>query len=174
MIAIFLRHGIAEEAGHDVPGADEKRRLIKQGIKETKWMGDALAALNFKPTIALTSPLQRAVETSEAVLSRFKNPLQSTKVKALAPSGTWTKVQAEIKRHAKPQDTLILVGHQPSLGEHVLRALGATPGNEFDFPKSGCVVLKWKEDNLAEPAELLCALSPASARRIRKLKRRSR
>jgi phosphohistidine phosphatase len=170
MLLIFMRHGAAEEQGHGVPGLDEQRRLTKEGIKQSRRVADALNDLKIRPTLALTSPLVRAVETAEAALGAFKKPPALIIIRALAPDGSWAALKREIQQHASEDDTVLLVGHQPSLGEYVLRALGATPREEFGFPKSGCFVLEYEDSKMLQPAAVHLALSPAFARRITKLK----
>lgn len=163
MLVIFFRHGIAEEQGHGVPGEDTQRHLVKKGVRQTKLVARALKQLGAKPDIILTSPFFRAVETAEAAASAWKKPARMVHTDSLKPNGNWSAVLRAINHHATADQTVMLVGHQPTLGTYAMRALGGKTIHEFGFPKSGCIAINWEGKASSEPGELVFALSPRFA-----------
>ena len=59
----ILRHGIAEEAQGNQP--DSERALTAEGKKKLRSVLRTAAAADVAPSLILTSPLRRAVQTAQ-------------------------------------------------------------------------------------------------------------
>ena len=174
MILLIMRHGAAEDTGHGVPGQDVLRRLTKDGLRETSQVSKALDALKLRPTVVLSSPLVRAVETAECAVKHLKRAPDPVMIKALAPGHSWKEVQRAINQRSGEDDVVLIVGHQPDMGGYIVSALGfkSDPGVEFPLDKSACVALEWPGPISTELPALLVAITADSARRIVKGKKK--
>ncbi|MCX7717702.1 MAG: histidine phosphatase family protein [Candidatus Sumerlaeaceae bacterium] len=173
MRILFIRHAEAEEAGHGLPGLDEKRKLTKAGRKQMREMADALEHLRLRPTMILTSPLTRGKETAEVLCSRIRRAPEPVKTPALAPEARWHELRGDILRRTAPpggrrkkrESVVFAVGHQPHLGEMVAEALAGRPG-PVEIKKGGVVGLAWRDEDMTGGAEIFLALSPDMARAL--------
>jgi phosphohistidine phosphatase len=148
---ILWRHADAEDGLPDL-----RRALTRKGEKQARrvarWLNERLP-----PTaIICSSPAMRAQQTARALADL--GPREFITLDALAPS---TKLDAALGaiRATDSARTLVLVGHQPTLGEIVARLLGL---HEGDWPiKKGAVVwLAQKEGDGRLRAVLHAAVSP--------------
>jgi phosphohistidine phosphatase len=114
MILYIVRHAIAEE--HNPRGSDESRELTKDGVEKMKKAAAGLRAAGAIPEVILTSPLVRARHTAEILMDAFQGNPVLKEMPALAPSGNRIELYKEIRKHEKAE-SVMLVGHQPSLGE---------------------------------------------------------
>ena len=127
----FLRHAEAGEAA-----ADAERELTAKGRRDARRIGRYLKATEVVFDRAYTSPLVRARQTAEEVLAgcplRGKAKLETTGVLLNETSSTeflrWLASQPEA-------ETLLFVGHEPSLSGHVRRLLGLTRAESLPLSK---------------------------------------
>ncbi len=115
----ILRHGEADWP--DWQGSDDERPLTKKGKKEIKRVAEYLADHEIEPAVILSSPLPRAAQTAELVADEVG--LNVTEEPSLAPGFDPEKLGRIITQYAG-QD-IMLVGHEPSLGEAVTTLTGA-------------------------------------------------
>jgi phosphohistidine phosphatase len=110
----LVRHGIAALPAAGTP--DSERALTAAGTRKMMRAAVGLKRLGIVPDVVLSSPLRRAQETA-ALLARTLAPDLAVEVyEPLAP-GT---APADLLRGLRPYRTtahLVLVGHQPDLGE---------------------------------------------------------
>ncbi len=127
----LLRHGIAEEgsAGRD----DGDRALTTEGRRKLRQVLQAAAQAGVEPTLILTSPLKRAVQTAELAQSALKYENELLRTKALGPGSTVEQVWDEIRVH-RDEASLLLVGHNPLFSELAAYLLGSR-NIQFDFKK---------------------------------------
>jgi len=118
----LLRHGIAEENSPN--GSDADRGLTAEGRRKLRQVLQAAADVGIEPTLILTSPLKRAIQTAEIArqVLKYKNELLRTK--ALVPGATVEQVWDEIRAH-RGEPSLVLVGHNPLFGELAAYLLGS-------------------------------------------------
>lgn len=143
MRVYLLRHGIAENRR---PGrSDAERKLTEEGRdKLRRVLSQAKEAVGV-PALILTSPLVRAVETAEiaAEVLGYRGAIQETE--ALAPSSAPPAVWKELRSRAEIT-SILLVGHEPLLGETAGYLLGA-PRVAIDFKKGA--LMRIELDDLA-------------------------
>jgi phosphohistidine phosphatase len=110
----LVRHGIAADASADAD--DKDRALTAEGTRKMTRAAIGLKQLGIAPDVILSSPLRRAQETA-ALLAETLAPNVAVEIyQPLAP-GT---AAAELVRDLRPYRAvhhLMLVGHQPDLGE---------------------------------------------------------
>jgi phosphohistidine phosphatase len=145
-----VRHG---EAAARAPGAsDDERRLTERGELESTAAGRGLCALGAAPERVLTSPLRRALETA-ALLARELGSCEPEIWPALGADADPVAILAGL---AGPFERVVLVGHQPTLGEVATlamagvaaagAALGTGGAARLDFegrPRPGAGRLRW-------------------------------
>ena len=148
----ILRHGIAEEAQGSQPDSD--RALTAEGKKKLRSVLRTADASGVSPSLILTSPYRRAVQTAQiaAEVLKYKGDLLQSKtlVPGAQPRGVWD----EIRVH-KDEAEILLSGHEP-LFSSLTAYLLAAPGLQIDYKKGAlaCVeidhftaephgVLKW-------------------------------
>ncbi|MFI5178652.1 MAG: phosphohistidine phosphatase SixA [Vicinamibacterales bacterium] len=123
-ISLFLvRHAIAADRGDDWPD-DGKRPITSEGAAKMRRAIAGLRALDVKLDIVFTSPLTRAMETAELIVSGLKPAPALKPLPALAPGGTPARI-AEAIVAEKDVRTIALVGHEPGLGELAGWLIGA-------------------------------------------------
>jgi phosphohistidine phosphatase len=118
----ILRHGVAESHGPD--GTDETRALTDEGRAKLRAVLGRARAVKVNPSLILTSPFVRAVQTAElaAEVLGYKKSLLRTD--ALLPSSSPAAVWREIRGHDDESD-ILLAGHEPLLSETASYLLGA-------------------------------------------------
>ena len=164
MKLFLVRHGIA--ASHGMAGmTDDERPLTEEGISKLNLSVPGFRSLGCIPEVILTSPLLRARQTAE-ILAAALDARESLKICApLAPSGRRERVYEEIRRHSGCQ-SLMLVGHQPSLGEIAAEIAWGTPQNYIEIKKGGACALEVEITRGTPRGALLWLLTPSVLRSI--------
>jgi len=127
----LLRHGIAEDgrAGQ----RDAERALTDEGGKKLRAVLKRARDAGTEPTLIVTSPYRRAVETAEIAASVLGYKGELLRTNALEPHSTPEAVWEELRLHGEEAQVL-LAGHEP-----LFSALGAfllgTPSALIDFKK---------------------------------------
>lgn len=108
-----MRHGLAIERG--IYTEDGDRPLTALGKKKTAQVGEHLQKIGLEFDLIITSPLVRARQTAEIL---YHQSLSQDLVISphLAPEGDLVQFLAGLSAYAKPDASLIAVGHQPDLG----------------------------------------------------------
>jgi phosphohistidine phosphatase len=127
----ILRHGIAEEAR----GPDSDRALTAEGKKKLKDVLRVARQAEVSPSVILTSPFRRAVETAEIAADVLGCEDSMLTTDALLPTSPPEEVWREIRAH-KGAEQILVVGHEPLLGCLVAFLLGF-PAVAIDLKKGG-------------------------------------
>jgi phosphohistidine phosphatase len=127
----LLRHGIAED-GH-AGLSDSERALTQEGRKKLRQVLQTAAKAGVKPTLILTSPLKRAVQTAEIAKRVLGYQGEVLQTKTLAPGSSVEQVWDEIRVH-KNELSLLLSGHNPMF-EHLAGYLLGHPDLKMEFKK---------------------------------------
>ena len=159
----IVRHGSA--APHGSPGVpDEERPLTEEGIQKMKQIAQGLRALEMIPDVILSSPLVRARQTAEILLRAFEADEKKLRlIQALAPSGSRPQLHQEIHAYRKLQ-SVMLVGHQPSLGEIAGEIAWGSADHCLELKKGGVCALAIEELLPTPRGTLFCLLTPAILR----------
>lgn len=131
----LLRHGIAEDGR---PGQrDADRPLTSEGAKKVRAILKLAHAAGASPSLILSSPYRRAVETAEICAKEFSNKNQILRTKALTPDSSPQAVWEEIRVH-RSETQILLSGHEPLCSALTRHLLGA-PSLMVDFKKGALV-----------------------------------
>ncbi|MBZ5499242.1 MAG: phosphohistidine phosphatase SixA [Acidobacteriia bacterium] len=162
MILYIVRHAIAVQ-GTGVADAD--RELTREGIEKMKKAAAGLRAAEAIPEVVLSSPLVRARQTAEILIEAFAGKPSLKLVPALAPSGNRPELYREIRRH-EGAGAVMLVGHQPSLGETAGEIAWGPSGCALDLKKGGACALEIEKLTQEPRGTLLWLMPPAILRKL--------
>jgi phosphohistidine phosphatase len=127
----LLRHGVAEDGSAHRPDAD--RGLTSDGRRKLRQVLESASTAGLVPSLILTSPLKRAVQSAEIAQDVLKYKNQLLRTKALAPGATVEQVWDEVRLH-RNEPALLLVGHNPLFSELSGYLLGSSD-LQVDFKK---------------------------------------
>lgn len=140
MQVYLMRHGIAMPRG-EVDIDDSERALTPEGVEKVHRIGNALRRLKIEIDEIWTSPLLRARQTAEIVAAALaKTPAMQT-VRALEPGGNQPAL-VDLLRSASGLRGVLLVGHEPDMGELAGRLVCGGPGACFRFKKGGIACIE--------------------------------
>ena len=144
MDLILWRHAEAE----DGIMRDAERKLTAKGVKQAdrmaKWLRERIAA----DAVVLVSPAKRAQQTAHALNADFKTE---------PAIGLAARAEDVLRAAGWPngEGTVVIVGHQPTLGEAAAMAL---TGAKRDWTvKKGALIWITRRDNTVQ---LRAAISP--------------
>ena len=145
----LVRHGEAVErtAGID----DGWRWLTLNGRKAMVKVADRLRRQHVRPDLIITSPLTRAVQTAELLAAKVGSRAELRADACLSADGSIEQV-LELIRSTTKTDALMLVGHEPLLGQVAAELLGRH--QLTGLAKGSCLALELR-DKPDKPARLL-------------------
>lgn len=109
-----VRHGKAEQSS--LTGRDEDRPLLKRGESQARWLGEQIAGKKRRPGLILASGLLRARHTAQIIHEHVGGTLET--VRDLETGKSVSEAVALISSRIN-EGGLMLVGHNPTLGELV-------------------------------------------------------
>ncbi len=115
MNLVLWRHAEAHELRDE--GGDLDRTLTARGEKQAKRMGQWLDRQLPDLTRILVSPARRTEQTAQALGRKYKLRQE------LAPGGTVEQLM-ELVQWPDDKSTVLVVGHQPLLGQTIAHLLG--------------------------------------------------
>lgn len=122
MRVILIRHG---DAIMSSPLGDSGRHLSIEGRRQAEATGRALASHEVRPTRVWSSPLVRAVQTTELVLAalRYEGVVEARD--DLFPDSSFEPLVRSLAR-LDGDSTVIVIGHQPYMSTITSSLLGAS------------------------------------------------
>jgi phosphohistidine phosphatase len=131
----LIRHAEATPLGEGGVTEDADRPLTPKGEAEAKTVASGLHRKGITLSAIVTSPLLRAHQTADAMLRNLPEPAPELKVcEELAFGGKRRKLNRFIKDLGL--DKVVLVGHQPDLGEFAAWLIGSKKA-QIDIAKAG-------------------------------------
>jgi phosphohistidine phosphatase len=166
MILYIVRHAIA--VPHGYPGIeDNDRALTNEGISKMKQISTGLCRLEYVPEVILSSPLVRARQTAEILLQAFGKGIELKNFSALAPSGARQELYREISSLGKNRiKSLMIVGHQPDLGEIAGEIAFGSSKNYIELKKGGVCAIELESLQGTPKGILIAFLSPSILRSL--------
>jgi phosphohistidine phosphatase len=131
----LLRHGIAEDRA--ASGRDQDRALTAEGKKKLKAVLEVAAGAGVAPSIILTSPYRRALETARMAADILGYEDQLGESAALTPESSPEDAWQEIRLHRDAR-ALLCAGHEPLFSALAAYLLGA-PEVLIDMKKGALV-----------------------------------
>lgn len=128
----LLRHGIAENSAHGKPDAD--RALTGEGEEKLRRVLARAHAAGVAPSLILSSPYRRAMETAEiaAAVLQYKDKVVKTPslVPDASPCDTWEEICKRPGEHA-----ILLASHEPLMST-LAAFLLSSPALSVDMKKA--------------------------------------
>ena len=155
----LLRHASAGEGLSD-PKKDEKRRLDEDGVLQTRYIGLMLAQLDVQLDLIVSSPLVRAMQTASVAANELAYEGKIELGLALRPEATFEEFRELLKKLSKSESVMV-VGHNPSLSEFLGRLVGGPAAPAQIDMKKGAVA---KVELRGKSATLLWLVTPKIAR----------
>jgi phosphohistidine phosphatase len=165
MVIYFLRHASAGQKQFSNPANDEKRPIDKVGEVQSHDVGRAMAYMGVTPSVIISSPLTRAVQTANIVGQELGYEEKLVLDPALRPEATFEQFKALLNRH-KERRSIMVVGHDPSMTEFVNRMLsGGGPLGVVEMKKGGVAKV---EKELRRQAILRWLITPKLVQRTQR------
>jgi phosphohistidine phosphatase len=153
----LLRHGIAEDGKPGRP--DSERALTDEGRSRLRRVLKRARSADVSPSLILSSPYKRAVETAEIAADVFRYRGDLVRSAAFVPDSSPEQAWQEIRLYAG-EAAVLVAGHEPLLGSTVAYLLGC-PSLLVDMKKAALVRID-VERPAAEPRGVLkWMLTPA-------------
>lgn len=124
MILYLMRHGIASDESPS--GRDADRPLTAWGIERTTMMADRLAGTGLRFDGIVSSPYVRANQTAAIMAGATGFTDDLTFDDRLVPFARYEDVSDIIAEH-RDAESLLLVGHEPSMGRFIGGLCGSGP-----------------------------------------------
>ncbi len=139
----LIRHGIAVEP--EVADRDSDRWLTKQGINKVRQVASSLHSLDIDFDIILASPLVRARQTAELLISQGLSQILEIHPD-LAPDGSlehWLEWLQTYQTQTPQARSVALVGHEPDLSTWAEILLFNRVFQRLQLKKAGIIALDW-------------------------------
>jgi phosphohistidine phosphatase SixA len=140
---IAVRHGPAEVRDPARWPDDDLRPLTRKGETETRRAARGLANVVRSADRLATSSADRAIRTAELIRRELDKAPSPETWEELAPGNMATPIFDRIRRSARPRETVVLVGHEPTLAEFVGEALTGEGLSVVRLTKGGAVCLEF-------------------------------
>jgi len=153
---VVVRHGPAEVRDPRRWADDALRPLTRKGVAQTRRVAAGLARMVGPVACLASSPAARARRTAEILYDALERSTRPTFWPELDIGGLAGPIFPRLRAAARPDATVVLVGHEPTLAEFVGLALTGdgvpivrlTKGGAacLEFPRSvrpGAARLRW-------------------------------
>jgi phosphohistidine phosphatase len=161
----IMRHGIAVARSPNTIADDAKRPLTPEGKAKMRKIASGLGRAGLELDWIVSSPLVRAVETAEIVGEALTSKPPLDFCDALGPGGGPEALIAFLAKHPNRRRVLV-VGHEPDLGELAARLIGAGRNAGMPFKKGGCCFISFREFPPKSPGQLVWWLTPRLMRKL--------
>ena len=129
-----MRHGIAEEPNLMKP--DSERVLTEEGKKNIHLIGKKFRSIGMKPSIVISSPYARAVQTADIMVEELGFTGDRHQDNRITPSGRYESFAAMFQEFKSFREILV-VSHDPCVSFLTANLCGAGTMN-IDF-KTGAI-----------------------------------
>ena len=156
----ILRHGDAGNSGDPAYANDDERPLSDKGIERTEALARALRRMGIKFDVILSSPLIRARETAELIERGLRRKEGVLLTEQLAPSGDFGKLVLEVNTLLPTPSDVLLVGHEPYLGDLISLLCTKSADLTLTFKKGGLCRMEIETLRAGHCANIEWLLSP--------------
>jgi phosphohistidine phosphatase len=160
----IMRHGIAVPRGAPEYPDDSRRPLTTEGREKAEEIAKGLKRI-FEPDWIVSSPLVRAAETARIVAGGLGSNVPVDQSLTLSPGSEPEDLVAYLAKH-KNRQRVMVVGHEPDLGELAARFLGAGRRTRLSFKKGGCCLICFDQFPPRSAGELVWWLTPRVMRKL--------
>jgi phosphohistidine phosphatase len=164
MKIFIFRHGEAVPKNDPAVASDPERVLVEEGIRRTRQSAEGLQKLGITPEIIFTSPWIRAKQTADIVGEVLGLP-GVQEMDELAGDRSVEDVMRALSKQKYGE--IMLVGHEPLLGDIAAYLLSLSTGMQLDLKKSGACAVEVERIPPKSPGMLLWMMSAKQLRSIR-------
>lgn len=151
---LMVRHAVAEDA--DAVGSDFARPLTNKGRKQFRQLAKWLCERDAAPSLIISSPLVRAVQTAEILGDVAGLGAKHCRVdEHLRPGVDSAKLAQFVEELGV--ERIALVGHEPDMSRCVSEFIG---GGHVSFPKGGIACMEFLNRVELGAGELLWFVHP--------------
>lgn len=144
---LLVRHA---EAVAGAGEGDRERPLSAQGRADAANMGSYFRASGLAPDLALASPARRARDTLDAILRELPRKLAACGIEASLYNASAGALRDLLARTSGPVKTLLIVGHNPGVGEFARFLVNRKSALPRHFPAPCLVVINFSCGNWSE------------------------
>ena len=153
MKVLVVRHAIAmdraefkeEQSKNTKPAGDGSRPLTLEGIKKMRKVAKALRKLVDRPELIISSPLTRAQQTGDLLLTVWPD-LQMLTADELKPETHPDKLTAWFHNRpdlADSETTVVIIGHEPQLSHFISWFVAGANNPVATLKKGGAALLEF-------------------------------
>ena len=142
MDVYVLRHGVADERDCEKYPDDDLRPLIPEGIDKLTRQAKGLSATGFSVDLVISSPLVRAVQTAEAVMTGLEIASELAYSETLAPEAHPYLLLEELASKHSSRERVMVVGHEPHLSSFVSMVVTGHPDGLIRLKKGALCKLR--------------------------------
>ena len=161
MNLFLLRHGLAVEREEFHFASDHLRPLTAKGKRPLHKITAAMRAMELRFDVIFSSPLVRVRQTAEIVAMDLKLKKRLDFVDELKPGSDARKLVQKIAELENVPVNVLLVGHEPDLGELISMFATGKNGTGFALKKAGLAKMEIKNLRAGKCATLAWLLTPA-------------
>ncbi len=137
----LMRHGLAVERGTPGYDSDGERPLTSKGERKVRRVAEALVKMEVSFDAILSSPLVRAQQTADVLSEEMKARQKVQLTEHLAPGGSVRELVNLLQDLSGSPQAILLVGHEPDLGQLAAFLLAGGDGITIVFKKGGIAKL---------------------------------
>ena len=152
----LLRHGIAEDTS-----PDSERALTSEGREKLRRVLQRARAADVAPSLILSSPYRRAVETADVAVEVLNYAGKVVKTRALLPEASPFDTWEEIRKRSDER-AILLASHEPLMSSLVAFLL-ASPALMVEMKKAALVRVDCERLGPEPKGVLKWMLTPATA-----------
>jgi phosphohistidine phosphatase len=161
----LMRHGLAEDRDAGSALDDAKRSLTAEGKQKMGEISSGLVRAGMEADWIVSSPLIRAMETAKIIAEALDSKRPVDICEALRPGGAPEALIAFLAKRPNHHRVLV-VGHEPDLGELAARLIGAGRNANMPFKKGGCCLITFRVFPPKSPGRLVWWLTPRVMRKL--------
>jgi phosphohistidine phosphatase len=139
----LLRHGHSPSLAESQVSHDGDRPLSQQGRQDVRASVEYLLQQGARVERILSSPLKRAMQTAQEARRIIGPNLEIQAFDPLSNQIPGTELFRKILQETTQVQELLLVGHQPQLGEMAFRATG----NLLELQPAGLIALEAHQEH---------------------------
>jgi phosphohistidine phosphatase len=162
----LLRHAKAEPRG-GMWKSDSKRPLSPEGEEIMRLVARGMLELDVKIDLIVTSPFARAARTAAIAAEVYKTDKIWTS-QNLVPDGEPSRLIVELNDNYSTLSNIVVVGHEPYLGELLSVLLTGESGMDVNFKKAALCKLTVENLRRGRCATLEWFLTPRQLQKLGK------
>ena len=142
MDVYVLRHGVADERDYRKYPDDDLRPLISKGVDKLARQAKGLKAVGFSVDLVISSPLVRAVQTAEVVMTGLGITGDLAYSETLVPEAHPYLLLEELASKYSEVNKVMVVGHEPHMSRFVSMVVTGDPNGLIRLKKGALCKLR--------------------------------